>query len=370
MFGSTKNATAGPASDIDLLLHVEPEDDAPPRARGLARGLEPGAGRGELPAHRLPDRRPARRPLRDRRGHRSAAPASPPRSAPSPTPPGRCRWPRRRPSAGTAETRLARANVEDGRRAVADVDRAVAGQLEPATAAAGSPRRGAPGRKRTSASSGPSCAAERQTVRPMRLAPGAGEPRRLVHVAVQGDERLARLDEAADRDACRRAGRAARARTSARRARRVEGRAVRRRVEQEHGARRLRRCREPLEVGRDRAPPRVELVDGNRAPPLLRRDAARVDVARDVVALPVLEQERRRRHAGVAADGEARDLDAGVVCVPQQAAASRARASDGSSLRGSSLPKMASTARIGSAEPLAQRLQSRPQPVDQEGAAV
>jgi hypothetical protein len=26
VFGSTKNATAGPASDIDLLLHVEPQD--------------------------------------------------------------------------------------------------------------------------------------------------------------------------------------------------------------------------------------------------------------------------------------------------------------------------------------------------------
>jgi hypothetical protein len=26
VFGSTKNATAGPASDIDLLLHVDPQD--------------------------------------------------------------------------------------------------------------------------------------------------------------------------------------------------------------------------------------------------------------------------------------------------------------------------------------------------------
>ena len=41
VFGSTKNGTAGPASDIDLLLHVEPDGPAPPRARAVARRLEP-----------------------------------------------------------------------------------------------------------------------------------------------------------------------------------------------------------------------------------------------------------------------------------------------------------------------------------------
>jgi pyruvate,water dikinase len=37
VFGSTKNATAGPASDIDLLLHVEPDGD---RRRALSLWLD------------------------------------------------------------------------------------------------------------------------------------------------------------------------------------------------------------------------------------------------------------------------------------------------------------------------------------------
>jgi pyruvate,water dikinase len=37
VFGSTKNGTAGPASDIDLLLHVEGDDD---RRRELAVWLD------------------------------------------------------------------------------------------------------------------------------------------------------------------------------------------------------------------------------------------------------------------------------------------------------------------------------------------
>jgi hypothetical protein len=37
VFGSTKNGTAGPASDVDLLLHVEPDE---PRRHELATWLD------------------------------------------------------------------------------------------------------------------------------------------------------------------------------------------------------------------------------------------------------------------------------------------------------------------------------------------
>ena len=56
LFGSTKNATAGPASDIDLLLHVEAQDGRRVTLADLARRLEPRARRDERAAHRLPQR--------------------------------------------------------------------------------------------------------------------------------------------------------------------------------------------------------------------------------------------------------------------------------------------------------------------------
>ena len=41
VFGSTKNATAGPASDIDLLVHFEGDDRQRECLTALARRLEP-----------------------------------------------------------------------------------------------------------------------------------------------------------------------------------------------------------------------------------------------------------------------------------------------------------------------------------------
>ena len=70
LFGSTKNGTAGPASDIDLIVHVEPEETAESATWLLARRLEPGARRGQL-LRTGRTRRPARRPPGHRRGHRA-----------------------------------------------------------------------------------------------------------------------------------------------------------------------------------------------------------------------------------------------------------------------------------------------------------
>ena len=63
VFGSTKNATAGPGSDIDLLIHFRGHACADRRAPALARGLEPRLAemnylrtgyRSERPARRAP----------------------------------------------------------------------------------------------------------------------------------------------------------------------------------------------------------------------------------------------------------------------------------------------------------------------------
>ena len=55
VFGSTKNATAGPGSDIDLLVHFQGTRRAERESGHLAGGLEPLPGRDQLPAHRLQD---------------------------------------------------------------------------------------------------------------------------------------------------------------------------------------------------------------------------------------------------------------------------------------------------------------------------
>jgi pyruvate,water dikinase len=60
VFGSTKNATAGPGSDVDLIVHDRGD------LRHLAGRLEPHPRRDQLPPHRLQVRRPARRALRHR----------------------------------------------------------------------------------------------------------------------------------------------------------------------------------------------------------------------------------------------------------------------------------------------------------------
>ena len=89
VFGSTKNATAGPGSDIDMLVHFAGTRGAATGARAMARGLEPVPGRDELPAPATsravcstctssPTRTSPRRP------------ATRSRSAPSPTRPAGC----------------------------------------------------------------------------------------------------------------------------------------------------------------------------------------------------------------------------------------------------------------------------------------
>ena len=70
LFGSTKNGTAGPASDIDVLVHFKGTNHP---ARGhdpMARRMEPVPRRNQLPANRIPVRRTAGCPHRYRRRHR------------------------------------------------------------------------------------------------------------------------------------------------------------------------------------------------------------------------------------------------------------------------------------------------------------
>ena len=56
VFGSTKNATAGPGSDIDLLLHVRGTAEQQQMLRTWARWMEPLPGGDQLPQDGLPSR--------------------------------------------------------------------------------------------------------------------------------------------------------------------------------------------------------------------------------------------------------------------------------------------------------------------------
>ena len=61
LIGSTKNATAGPDSDIDLLLHLQGTEDQKRSIAAVVGRLEPLSQRDQLPANRVSDGRPARR---------------------------------------------------------------------------------------------------------------------------------------------------------------------------------------------------------------------------------------------------------------------------------------------------------------------
>jgi hypothetical protein len=75
-------------------------------------------------------------------------------------------------------------------------------------------------------------------------------------------------------------------------------------VEEEDRATEISRAGQALQVLLDRLETFPPGSDGERAIALLRGDRARIDVARHVVALPVLEQERRRGNIGIPADLE------------------------------------------------------------------
>ena len=138
---------------------------------------------------------------------------------------------------------------------------------------------------------------------PDPLAEVAGQPRRLVDVAVQRDRGLAGLDEAADRDASDVDVERRRGRRSGRRGPR--GRGASRTAASGRGRRRARdRLAGQDARGPRRSSPRraSRSSHGTLSASLLRRDAARVDESRHVVALAVLQQEGRGRDEGVAED--------------------------------------------------------------------
>ncbi len=150
--------------------------------------------------------------------------------------------------------------------------------------------------------------------------PAPGQPRGLVNVPVQRDQRLSLLDEAPD-------GYAAHVHVErnvvdrpAVQCRAVEVRSVGRRVEEEDRSVEVVLPRQPLEVVLDGRVADLALLTRHRAPALLRRDRSRIDEPRHVVSLPVLEQERSRRNVRVAVDAEAVErLLAVVHVVPRPA---------------------------------------------------
>ena len=92
VIGSTKNASAGPSSDIDLLIHCRGSDDQCAGAQDLAGWLEPVPRGDQLSPHGLHQPGPPRRPHHHGRGHRKEDQSSRQKSGQSPTRPSSCRW--------------------------------------------------------------------------------------------------------------------------------------------------------------------------------------------------------------------------------------------------------------------------------------
>ena len=222
--------------------------------------------------------------------------------------------------------------------------------------------------KRTSASSGPSWAAERHSVRPMRSrqAPVSRADSCTWPCSVSRGWRASMKRRIAMLPTCRSSGTCSTATPSS---------AARSSAVPCGGAwnRNTARARSssPASVSRSRAivPQRVSsLGHGDAAEALLGRHAARVHVARDVVALPVLEREGSGRHARVAEDRDAR--------AARRAARGGARAGPAPRARRATAPRARvvvaeddEDARVGRRERVAQRREPGPEPVEQEVAA-
>ena len=190
------------------------------------------------------------------------------------------------------------------------------------------PRRGAgsSGSKETSASSGPSCAAERHHVRPIRSRKSPVRRADSWTCPWRRDRGLAGFEEPADRDApdvdvegrvvdatCRRGPR---------------GRGASRTAASGRGRRPAARSASPARTSR--SPAIVErrtsrASNGTLWQPFLWRDGARVDEPRHVVALAVLQEEGRGRDAGVAEDGPPVPLVRAAVEPGQESRADRLR---------------------------------------------
>ncbi len=234
VIGSTKNASAGPASDIDLLIHHRGTDEQRRELEIWLQGWSLALGKVNYLADRVLEPRVAGRPHHHRRRRRTSGPRSPPRSVPSPTPPSNCRWEGNRPE----PERCARSDQfpRSGRQV---------GRIEPHDRQLGPVVGGA------------------ETVGPTDHGPpGTGDSRRFVNVTVQGRQGLFVFDEALDGDAAdvdvqwHVIDHAAVERGP------VEGGPVRRRVEQ---AESLVRDRAPRSA--DRGPPRWSRTARCRHPP-------------------------------------------------------------------------------------------------------
>ena len=98
----------------------------------------------------------------------------------------------------------------------------------------------------------------------------------------------------------------------------IEQRLVRRPVEQDDAARQVDRSDQRVEVLRNRPVPHCFCLNLHAVAAVLEIDASGIDVSRHIVAFPVLEPERRRRHARIPDHRHVAECDDSPMDVPPE----------------------------------------------------